>query len=172
MKRILVTLVVFSAIPTLTAQKFGHFSSEYIVQQMPSYQRAQQEINTLSLAWMEDVKNRYLEIGRLENKLATEKILLTSDMILDRENEIDSMLKAALDYQHRIFGPDGLFFLKKEELLKPELNKVFDAVEIVSKKHRLDYLLDKSGQLVMVYTNPVHDYTDYILEELNLRDNN
>ena len=62
----------------------------------------------------------------------------------------------------------SFFFLKKKELMKPELDKIIDAVERVCRKHNLDYLLDKSGQLVLIYTNPVHDYTDYVLEELGL----
>lgn len=170
MLRIIVLILVFFTFSRLTAQKFGHFSSDYVVKQMPSYQEAQDEINKLSLAWMDEVKDKYVEIGRLENELTAEKVLLTPEMVREREDEIEMKLKEAIDFQYRIFGPEGLFFLKKKELVKPELDKVFEAVEIVCKKHNLDYLLDKSSELVMVYTNPVHDYTDFILEELGLTD--
>lgn len=170
MLRIIPLILVSFTFSPLTAQKFGHFSSDYVVKQMPSYQDAQNEINKLSLAWMDEVKDKYVEIGRLENKLGAEKVLLTPEMIKEREDEIEKKLKEAIDFQYRIFGPEGLFFLKKKELVKPELDKVFEVVEIVCKKHNLDYLLDKSSELVMVYTNPVHDYTDFILEELGLTD--
>ena len=172
MNRITLTALLIFIIFNATAQKFGHFSSEYVVKQMQTYQQAQQEIDMLSQAWMEDVKDKYIEIGRLENKLEAEKVLLTSEMILERESKIESKLKDAIDYQYKIFGPNGLFFLKKKELMKPELDKIFEAVERVCKKQRLDYLMDKSSELVMVYTNPVHDYTDYVLEELGLGDLN
>jgi outer membrane protein len=173
MNKILLIVTLFFAIThNITAQKFGHFSSEYVVKKIPTYQQAQKEIDMLSQVWMEDVKNKYIESGRLQNKLEAEKILLTSEMILERENGIELKLKEAIDYQYRTFGPDGLFFIKKKELLKPELDKIFEAVERVCKKQRLDYLMDKSSELVMVYTNPVHDYTDFVLDELGLGDPN
>jgi len=95
---------------------------------------------------------------------------LTEEMLDEREIKIENKLKEAIEYQHKIFGPEGLFFLKKKELIKPKLDKIFEAVEIVCKKHKLDYLMDKSSDLVLVYTNPIHDYTDYVLEELGLGD--
>ncbi len=168
MYRVISVVILLFQIFQLNAQKFGHFSSQYIVQQMPSYGDAQDELNKLSQSWMEEVRNMYLAIGKLENKLEAEKVLLTKEMLRKREDEIAVKLKEAIDYQYRIFGPEGLLFLKKKELVKPELDKIFEAVERVCKKHRLDYLLDKSGELVMIYTNPVHDYTDFVLEELGL----
>jgi len=120
----------------------------------------------------EEIKDKYIEIGRLENTLEAEKILLNQELIIERENKIELNLNDAIDYQYKIFGPDGLFFLKKKELVKPELDKIFEAVETVCKKHRLDYLLDKSSELIMVYSNPAHDYIDYVLEELGLGDSN
>ncbi|PTB90747.1 outer membrane chaperone Skp, partial [Marivirga lumbricoides] len=70
------------------------------------------------------------------------------------------------------FGFDGLFFLKKKELIKPVQDKVFEAAEIVAKKERLQIVFDKSGELIMIYTDPIHDYTDLVLEELGLIDDN
>lgn len=163
---ILVSLTSFQ----LIAQKFGHFSSEYVVKQMPSYKKAQDEINKLSLKWMDEIKDQYIEIGRMQTQLDAEKVLLTEEMREEREIQIENKLKEAIEYQYKIFGPEGLFFLKKKELVKPELDKIFEAVEIVCKKHKLDYLMDKSSELVLIYTNPVHDYTDYVLEELGLGD--
>jgi outer membrane protein len=93
-------------------------------------------------------------------------------MIREREKEIESKLKEAIDYHYKVFGPNGLLFLKRKELIKPELDMIFEAVERVCKKHHLDYLLDKSNELIMVYTNPVHDYTEFVLEELGLGDPN
>ena len=66
----------------------------------------------------------------------------------------------------------GLFFLKKKELIKPVQDKVFEAVEKVAKDNRLQMIFDKSGELVLIYTDPIHDYTDYVLEEMGLGDEN
>ena len=86
--------------------------------------------------------------------------------------EIDRAWKEVKEYQKQIFGFDGLYFLKKKELIKPVQDQVFDAVEKVAKNNRLQIVFDKSGDLVMIYTDPIHDYTDYVLEELGLGENN
>lgn len=172
MIRISFTVLFILAMCDVLAQRFGHFSSEYIVSRMSTYRQAQLEIESLSQAWMDDIKERYLEIGRLESKLEAEKVLLTSEMLKERKNEIDSKLKMAIDYQYKTFGPGGLLFLKKAELVNPELDRIYVAVERVCKKQRLDYLIDKSSELVIVYANPVHDYTEFVLEELGLGDPN
>jgi len=170
MQKHLLLLILILGHLSANGQKFGHYSSDYVISQMPSYQLAEQEVEKLSKTWLEEIKKMYLEIGRMENKLQTEKVLLTSEMIAEREREINERMKEATDYHTKVFGYNGLFFLKKKELVKPELDKVFEAVERVCKKHRLDYLFDKSGDLVLTYTNPAHDYTDYVLEELGLGD--
>lgn len=137
---------------------------------MPTYRQAEEEIEMLSNTWLEEIKNMYLQIGKMESELQAEKVLLTKEMITEREKEISDMMKEVTDYHSNVFGYNGLFFLKKKELIKPELEKVFEAAERVCKKHRLDYLFDKSSNLTIIYANPVHDYTDYVLEELGLGD--
>lgn len=164
----LLVLIFFQA----TAQRFGHFSSEYIVSRMPGYQQAQQEIDALASAWMEEVKTNYVEIGRLENKLEAERVLLTAELVAEREKEIEAKQKVAIDFQYKVFGSGGLFYLKQNELIRPELDKISEAVERVCKKHHLDYLFDKSGAPGIMYSNPVHDYTEFVLEELGLGDPN
>jgi len=91
-------------------------------------------------------------------------------MYEERQNEIKVKEEEVKEYQKKIFGFDGLFFLKKKELVKPVQDKVFEAVEKISKEHRLAIMFDKAGELVMIYTDPVHDYTDYVLDELELGD--
>ena len=76
------------------------------------------------------------------------------------------------EYQKKVFGYGGLFFLKKQELIKPIQDKVWDAVDKVAKKNSLAIMFDKSGELVMIYTDPRHDYTDFVLDELGLGDPN
>jgi len=82
--------------------------------------------------------------------------------------EIQSKEQEVKEYQKQVFGFEGLFFLKKKELMKPVQDEVFDAVEIVAKNHRLQIVFDKSSDLVMIYTDPIHDYTDFVLEESGL----
>ena len=113
----------------------------------------------------------YKEAESMAAAFQAEEVVLTGDMSGDRQLEIERLWKEIKDYQHQVFGFEGLYFLKKKELVKPVQDKVFDAVERVAKNNRLQIVFDKSGDLVMIYTDPIHDYTDYVLEELGLGEN-
>lgn len=112
----------------------------------------------------------YMEIEGMYNEYKAEEVLLTNEMKEERLATIKKKEEEVKEYQKRVFGFEGLFFLKKQELMKPVQDKVFDAVEKIAKDKRLQIVFDKSGDLVMIYTDPIHDYTDYVLEELGLGD--
>lgn len=154
------------------AQKFGYVDSDFILSKMPEYKKAQQEIDKLLKAWQSEVESMYKEIEGLYNELQAEEVLLTEEMRLERIENIRKKEAEAKEYQKKVLGYEGLFFLKKKELIKPVMDMVFEAVERVAKKQRLQFVFDKSGELVMIYTDPIHDYTDFVLEELGLLDEN
>jgi len=156
----------------VNAQKFGYYDSEFVLSKMPDYAKAQSEIDQLSSAWEKDVAEMQKKINGLYSAFQAEQVLLTEEMKKERLEEIAKKEEELKAYQKKVFGFGGLFFLKKQELIKPLQDKVFDAVEKVCKSNRLAILFDKSGELVMVYTDPRHDYTDFILEELGLGDPN
>jgi outer membrane protein len=109
-------------------------------------------------------------VEALYNELQAEEVLLTPEMQAERRKEIRAREDSVATYHNVVFGVDGLFFLKKKELIKPVQDLVFEAVEKVCKKQRLQIMFDKAGDMVIIYSNPVHDYTDYVLEELGLGD--
>ncbi|MBX2899227.1 MAG: OmpH family outer membrane protein [Cyclobacteriaceae bacterium] len=153
------------------AQKFGYFDSEYVLSKLPEYSKAQGEIDQLSAAWQKEVEEMQTKVDGLYRTYQAEQVLLTEAMKTERLNEIKKKETELKDYQKKVFGYNGLYFLKKQELIKPLQDKIFDAVEKVCKTNRLAILFDKA-ELVMVYTDPRHDYTDFILEELGLGDPN
>lgn len=153
------------------AQKFGYIDSQYILSRMSAYKEAQAEIDKLAKSWEAEIQQKYKKVEEMEAALKAEEVLLTSEMKDERRQEIDRQWKEVKDYQKQIFGFEGLFFLKKKELIKPVQDEVFDAVEKVAKNNRLQIVFDKSGDLVMIYTDPIHDYTDYVLEELGIGEN-
>ena len=164
----LVIMLMISVIPLTFAQKFGYVDMNYILGQMPEYKEAQSEIDKLAKGWEDEIQVMYQEIERMEASYKAEEILLTVDMKNDRKAEIDRKMQELKDYQKQIFGFDGLYFLKKKELIKPVQDLVFAATEKVAKNNRLQIVFDKSSELIMIYTDPIHDYTDYVLEELGL----
>jgi outer membrane protein len=163
-------LTVILLSPPGMAQKFGYVDTDFILKKIPEYRQAQEDLNKLSLAWQDEIQALYKDIEGMYNSLQAEEVLLTKEMRDERITAIRKRETEVKEYQKKIFGFEGLFFLKKKELVKPIQDRVFEAVEKVAKEHRLQFVFDKSGELVMIYTDPIHDYTDYVLEELGLGD--
>jgi outer membrane protein len=155
-----------------SAQKFGYINSDFILGKMPEYGKAQGEIDQLSAAWQKEIEEMQKKVDGLYASYQAEQVLLTEEMKQERLETIKKKELELKDYQKKVFGFGGLFFLKKQELIKPLQDKVFDATEKVAKANRLAIIFDKAGELVMIYTDPRHDYTDFVLEELGLGDPN
>ena len=154
------------------SQKFGYVNSDFILNSMPEYKEALTEIDNLSKAWEKEVSDMYLELEKKEIILKNEEILLTKEMYEEKRIQLDEEWKEARGYQQKVFGFEGLYFLKKKELIQPIQDILFESIENVAKKNRLQIIFDKSSEPVLLYTNPIHDYTDYVMEDLGLTKKN
>lgn len=174
MKKYVVTtaLFVLFCLNFVQAQKFGYIDSEFILNKMPEYAKAQNEIDQFTAGWQKEIEEMQHKVDALYSMYQAEQVLLTEEMRQERQAEIKKKETELKDYQKKVFGFGGLFFLKKQELIKPLQDKVFDAVGKVAKSNRLAIVFDKAAELVMIYTDPRHDYTDFVLEELGLGDPN
>ena len=149
-------------------QKIGYINTDFILSKMPEQQKAQSEIDGLAAKWQEEIQAMQQSIDEKYSELKVEEVLLTQEMRKERVAEIEEQEKTLKEYQQKVFGFEGLFYLKKEELMKPLQDEVFEAVEKVAKQNKLQFVFDKAGDIVMIYTDPIHDYTDYVLDELGL----
>lgn len=169
MKKLLIlAFLTFSLVQAVSAQKFGYVDSEFILSKMPAYSAAQKEVDKISANWQQDIETRYKDIDKMYKSYQAEEVLLTEEMKKKRQNEIVEKEKDVKEYQKKIFGFEGLLFKKRQELIKPVQDDVYDAIEKVAKQKQLAIIFDKSSGLVMLYTNPVHDYTEYVMEALGL----
>jgi outer membrane protein len=154
------------------AQRFGYIDTDFILNKMPDYKKAQDEINQLSTLWEKEIQGMAKDIEAMYASLQAEQVLLTEEMRKERAEAIKKKESDLKEYQKKVFGFGGLFFLKKQELIKPVQDKVWDAVDKIAKKNNLAIIFDKSGELVMIYTDLRYDYTDFVLDELGLGDPN
>lgn len=154
------------------AQRFGYIDTQYILNKMPEYGKAQDEINQLSQQWEDEIQNKTKEIQQMYSDLQAEQVLLTDEMKKNRTDAIAQKEEELKEYNQKVFGYGGLFFLKKQELIKPIQDKVWEATERMAKKNNLAMVFDKASDLVMIYTDPRYDYTDFVLDELGLGDPN
>jgi len=150
------------------AQKFAYVDSEYILSQIPKYKSAQLQLNELSAQWQQEVDKKFLEIDNLRKAFKVEKVLLTKDMQMAREKEINTREDEAKKFQLEKFGSDGELFQKKYELIRPIQDKLYTAINKVAKNNGLDFIFDKSGDLLMLVSNSKYDRSDEVLEELGV----
>lgn len=154
------------------AQRFGYVDTDFVLNKMPDYKKAQDEINQLSDAWEKEIQDMAKKIESMYSAFQAEQVLLTDEMKKERTDAIKKRESELKEYQKKVFGFGGLFFLKKQELIKPVQDKVWDAADKVAKQNNLAIIFDKAGELVMIYTDPRYDYTDFVLDELGLGDPN
>ena len=110
----------------------------------------------------------FLQVDSMVNALKLEEPLLTDDQKEKRQKAIDEKEAEIKDYQTKIFGYEGEIWLKRQELIRPIQDDIYTSISKVAKKYKLQFVFDKAGDLVILYANPVHDYTDYVLEDLGL----
>ncbi len=156
----------------VNAQRFGYIDTDFILNKMPEYKKAQEEVNRLSGLWEKEIQEMAKGIEAQYSTLQAEQVLLTDAMKKERVEGIKKKEADLKEYQKKVFGFEGLLFLKKQELIKPIQDKIWDAVDKIAKKNSLAIVFDKSGELVMIYTDPRYDYTDFVLDELGLGDPN
>lgn len=164
----LIALVL--CVPKTNAQKFGYIDSEFILGKMKEYKEAQGQIDKLTKEWQTEIKGAWDYVDKLKRDFKAEEILLTDLMKKERQDTIKAREESAKNLTDKYFGVNGMHFLKRQELVKPLQDKLFEAIEAVSERKKLAIMFDKSGDLIMLYTDPRHDYTDFVLEELGLGD--
>lgn len=150
------------------AQKFGYVDTEFILGKMPEYQKSLTEIDKFAEKWSKDIQDKYVEIDKLQKAYQAEEILLTEDMKRDRQRALSDKEREAREYNNKVFGYQGLLYEKKKELMKVPMDMVNRAVEKVALQKKLNFIFDKASDFVMLYTDPRHDYSDYVMEELGI----
>ena len=172
LKIVFLLLIMLQAMPVV-GQKLGYIDSEFILNKHPDYKIIQQELLTLSSEWKKEAQDLDKEIKELYLLLKAEEVLLTEEMYKQRVTSIKLKEKESQEFNSRTFGIDGQYFQKQAELLQPLQSKIYDAIERVSRKNNLAILFDKASVPTgIIYTDPRHDYSEFVLEELGIEDNN
>lgn len=165
---IVVILFVFAAF-TANAQKYAYVNTEYILENIPEYKNAQQQLDNLSIQWQKEIEDRYAIIDKLYKAYQAEQVLLTEEMKKRRQDEIAQKEKDVKDLQKQRFGYDGDLFKKKQELVKPIQDKIYNAVKKLATDQGYAVIFDKSSDLIMLYTNPKYDKSDDILTAMGYK---
>lgn len=168
--RTMLMVLMFLGISTQIsfAQKFAYVDTEYILSELPDYKSAQTQINELAEKWQKEIDKLYAQIDKMYKDYNVEKVLLNSEQQKQREAEIVAKEKEAKKLQQDKFGFEGELFKKRQELIKPIQDRVYNAIQKVAKEDNLDFIFDKSGDMVMLFSNARYDKSDEVLSELGI----
>ena len=163
---ILTTLLCMFTGATVQAQKFAYVDTEYILGSIPEYKIAQTQIEDLSSKWQKDIETQFAEIDKMYKTYEADATMLPEEMKRKRENEIINKEKSVKDLQKQRFGQNGDLFKKRQELIKPIQDKVYNAIEAISTTDNIAVVFDKASGATMIYTNSKYDISDAVLKKL------
>ncbi len=147
--------------------KIGYIDMEYILQNVPDYAEAQNQLEQKAQKWKQEIEAKKNEINKLKEDLKAEKVLLTKSLIEERESEIALIETEILDYQQKRFGPNGDLMVQKNGLTKPIQDQVFTAVQDIATTKKYDFIFDRSSDLTMLFAAKRFDISDQIIKILN-----
>ena len=166
MKRILLLLCILIFVGNIKAQKFAYVDSQFILEHIPEYKQAKQELDNISYQWQEEIENAYQDIDKLYRAYQTDKVLLTDKMRQNREDEIIQKEKDVKELQQQRFGTDGDLYKKQEELIRPIQNLIYNTIQEYAEQGRYGVIFDKSSDLLMLYADENLDKSEKILDYL------
>ena len=164
MKKIKFLILFFLITNYSLAQKFAYVDTDYILAKIPEYNQAQDKLDNYSKGWQEEIEMTMQKIEKMYRSYQSEQILLTEEMKSARENMIFAEEKKVQDLQIKYFGPEGMLFSKRQELIKPIQDKIYDAIQQIATNNKYSVIFDSSSDLIMLYTNNNLDKSDKVLE--------
>lgn len=159
-------VIAFFMVSAVSAQKYAYIDSEYILKNVPEYQDAQNQLDDLSEQWQKEVEAKFVEIDELYKKYQADVVLLPADMKKKREDEIINMEKEVKQFQNEKFGSEGELFQKRQELIKPIQDKIYNALEELAKSKNYAFIFDRASNATIMYADSKFDISDDVLDEL------
>jgi len=170
MKNAALTLVAIFFSLSVFAQKYAFVDSEYILSNIPTYASAQEQLDLLSVQYQKEIEDIYAEIDKMYKEFQAEKVLLTEEMRTKRENDIINKEKVAKDLQKKYFGKEGMLYKKRQELIKPIQDEIFNAVKGLAEEGSYAVIFDSAASgASMLYTDPKYDKSDEVLSRLGYK---
>lgn len=148
------------------AQKFAIVDMEYIMKHVPAYESANEQLNQVSKKWQTEVEAKMQVVQNLYKTYQTEVVFMSPEMKTKRENEIVEKEKAAQDLKRQYFGPEGELYKKRQSLMKPIQDEVYNAIQTISNDKGYQLILDKSSSMNIIFSSPKIDISDEVLVKL------
>jgi len=161
-------LFIFLGTSIASAQKYAYIDSDYILSSLPEYKEAKDKLDKLADRWTKEIEDRYALLKTKKELFAREEVLLPAEEKQKRSEEIEKMETENMEVQKLRFGVKGDYFQKRQELVKPIQDKVFDAMQEIALKKSYMFVFDKANQSNLVYADPKTDISDAVLKEMGI----
>ena len=160
-------LLYFTAVNLIYGQlKIGYVDSDTIIEQLPDAQDAQKKIDAQIQEWQEELNKIEKEWKTKYDDYEKRKLIMSDQKRIDTEKELVALEEKISDFRQKKFGVNGELFLKQQELMEPIQNRVFNAIQDVAVENELDFVFDRSGDIIFLYAKEEYDITNLVLEKL------
>jgi len=160
-------LLLGSATYAQRGARIGYIDMEYILENVPEYQEASIQLDGKVQRWKKDIETRLSEVDQMKVDLSNERVLLTKELIEEREEEIKIKQDEVLDYQQKRFGPNGDLAIQRRQLVQPVQDQVFNIVQEIAEAKKYDFIFDKSADIVMLFAAERNDISDQVVRSIN-----
>lgn len=151
--------------------KIGYIDMDYILEKVPEYAETKNQLDQKALKWKQEIEIKRNEINKLKESLKTERVLLTKELIEEREEEIAFQEKELLDYQEKRFGANGDLIVQRTMLIKPIQDQVFTAIQDISEQKKYDFIFDKSSDLTILFASQRFDISEQVIRAIGRAQN-
>jgi outer membrane protein len=170
MKRLfLLVACSLSLVATVNAQKYAVIDTKYILDKMPDYKKAQTQLDEVAAGWQKELDGMQADLDKMYRDFEAEQVMLSEELKKKREDQLFIKEKGLRDLQRKRFGFEGDLFKKRQELIKPIQDKVYNAVQKLAVARGYDFILDKSEGITVIFADPKLEKSDDVLRELGIK---
>ena len=153
----------------VNAQKYAVIDTRYILEKIPDYANAQKELDMIAANWQKEIDAMQSELDKMYKDYEAEQVMLSEELRKNREDQLFVKEKTLRDLQRQRFGFEGDLFKKRQQLIKPVQDKVFNAVQKLAVQRGYEFILDKSEGITVIFADPKLDKSEDVLRELGVR---
>ena len=167
MRKVILSIIAVVAMTlSVNAQKFALVDMEYILKSIPAYEMANEQLNQVSLRWEKEVEDVAKEAETLYKKYHGDMVFLTDEQKKKKEQEILTKEKEAADLKYKYFGPQGELFKKRQTLIQPIQDDIYNAIKKVSEERGYQAIFDRASSQSIIFASPRIDVSNLVLEKL------
>jgi outer membrane protein len=170
MKKLILSVIATTVLAlSMYAQRYAIIDTKYILDKIPDYKEAQKKLDLSSEQWQKEIEAKQAALDAMYRNFEAEQVMLSESLRKKREDELFNKEKELRDLQKRRFGFEGDLFRRRQELIKPIQDKVYNAIQKLAVERQYDFILDKSEGITVIFADPKLDKSDDVLKVLGVK---